>query len=173
MKSILKKNLIVFSAVFMTFTGLLSNVVPVYAASGDTTVYLTKTGNCYHADGCSHLRKSKIETTLQTAVNKGMKPCSDCNPPTLDTTDGANSKTSTAATTSSKKNNNASNAKKNGSSKSAKVESSYVLNTSSKKFHVSTCSAASKIKSANKEEYSGTRDELIAQGYTPCKMCNP
>ncbi len=176
MKSIVKKNLIVLSAVFMMFTGVLFNVMPVYAASGDTTVYLTKTGKCYHADGCSNLRKSKIETTLQNAVNKGKKPCSNCNPPTLDTTSEANSKSSTAdtsATTSSKKNNTTSDIKKNGSSKATSSESSYLLNTSSKKFHKSSCSAASKIKAASKDEYTGTRDELIAQGYTPCKVCNP
>lgn len=29
------------------------------------------------------------------------------------------------------------------------------------------------MKGANKEEYTGSRDELIAQGYDPCKKCNP
>ena len=29
------------------------------------------------------------------------------------------------------------------------------------------------MKEANKEEYTGSRDELIAQGYDPCKKCNP
>ena len=53
------------------------------AASGDTTVYITKTGECYHSDGCSSLSKSKIETTLENASGK-YRPCSKCNPPIID-----------------------------------------------------------------------------------------
>lgn len=29
------------------------------------------------------------------------------------------------------------------------------------------------MKEENKQEYSGSRDDLIAQGYEPCKKCNP
>lgn len=57
------------------------------------------------------------------------------------------------------------------SSENAKVE--YILNTNSKKFHKPSCSSASSIKSENKEVYTGSRDDLIAQGYDPCKKCNP
>lgn len=52
------------------------------AASGDTIVYITRTGECYHRAGCSSL-KSKIETTLQQAVSDGYRACSKCNPPIL------------------------------------------------------------------------------------------
>ena len=55
----------------------------------------------------------------------------------------------------------------------AKQTSTYILNTNSKKFHKPGCSAASQIKAANKDEFTGTRDEVIAKGYEPCKKCNP
>ena len=49
-------------------------------ASNDATVYITKSGKCYHSQGCSYL-KSCIETTLSEAKSKGLRPCSRCNPP--------------------------------------------------------------------------------------------
>lgn len=55
-----------------------------YAASGDTIVYITSTGEKYHNLGCRHLSKSCIETSLQAAVNGGYTPCKTCHPPTLD-----------------------------------------------------------------------------------------
>ncbi len=81
---------------------LFGTIVPdniVNAASGDTIVYITKSGECYHTSGCSSLRKSKIETTLQNAVDKGLRPCSKCKPGSLDAT----STTSTASSQSTSK----------------------------------------------------------------------
>jgi len=49
----------------------------------------------------------------------------------------------------------------------------YVLNTSSKKFHLPDCSSVSNIKKSNLEKFTGTRDELIKQGYDPCGSCEP
>lgn len=49
----------------------------------------------------------------------------------------------------------------------------YVLNTSSRKFHKPDCSGAAKIKEENKSDYTGTRENIIAQGYSPCGQCNP
>lgn len=65
----------------LILVSLLSSVA--YAASGDTIVYRTKTGECYHTKNCSYL-KSSYELTLQDAVNRGLRPCSRCHPPTLD-----------------------------------------------------------------------------------------
>lgn len=47
-----------------------------------------------------------------------------------------------------------------------------ILNTNTKKYHEASCSSVSKIKAANKQEYRGTIDALIAQGYSPCKICH-
>ena len=51
--------------------------------SGDTIVYVTRTGSKYHRDGCGSLSKSKIEITLKEAVEEGYEPCKRCKPPRL------------------------------------------------------------------------------------------
>lgn len=51
--------------------------------------------------------------------------------------------------------------------------SSYVINTSSKKFHTADCKNANKISDKNKKIVNESRDELIADGYEPSKCCNP
>ena len=50
---------------------------------------------------------------------------------------------------------------------------SYVLNTSSRKFHLPACSGAASISEANRQEYAGSRADLVAQGYSPCGTCKP
>ena len=52
-------------------------------------------------------------------------------------------------------------------------KTTYVLNTNTKRFHRSTCYEVKKIKSSNKKTYTGTRKDVIAKGYSPCKKCNP
>ena len=52
-------------------------------------------------------------------------------------------------------------------------EQDYVLNTNSKKFHYSWCDSVEDTSARNKEDYYGTRDELISEGYEPCGACNP
>ena len=49
----------------------------------------------------------------------------------------------------------------------------YILNTNSKKFHKEDCSSGKRIGDKNKSAYTGQRDELISQGYTPAECCNP
>ena len=49
----------------------------------------------------------------------------------------------------------------------------YILNKSSKKFHLPTCSSASSISEKNKELYYGDRQSLMADGYTACGFCKP
>ena len=49
---------------------------------------------------------------------------------------------------------------------------SYVGNSNSGKFHVSSCSSVSKMSENNKVFFS-SREDAINQGYVPCKRCNP
>ena len=49
----------------------------------------------------------------------------------------------------------------------------YVLNTSSKKFHDPDCSNADNISQKNREEITCTREELLYRGYEPCGVCKP
>ena len=50
---------------------------------------------------------------------------------------------------------------------------SYILNVNSKKFHKYDCSLADDIKIENRKDFQGSREALIADGYSPCKNCNP
>lgn len=56
---------------------------------------------------------------------------------------------------------------------SASEQQDYILNVKNKKFHKPDCSAASDISNANKQDFTGTRDQLIARGYSPCGICKP
>lgn len=49
----------------------------------------------------------------------------------------------------------------------------YILNNSTHKFHRPGCSSAARISSRNREEYTGSRNSLISDGYSPCKKCSP
>lgn len=49
----------------------------------------------------------------------------------------------------------------------------YILNINSKKFHYPNCPSVKRMKESNKEYYTGSRDDLIARGFDPCKNCNP
>lgn len=53
------------------------------------------------------------------------------------------------------------------------VGTDYILNTNTDKFHYPDCRSVKQMKAKNRKEYTGTREELIAQGYDPCGNCNP
>ncbi len=54
-----------------------------YAPGGrdavETTVYVTRTGACYHRAGCSYLGSSSMPMPLSQAKQR-YRPCSRCNP---------------------------------------------------------------------------------------------
>lgn len=49
----------------------------------------------------------------------------------------------------------------------------YILNTESKKFHKPTCASAAKLDESKKETYTGDREWLIEEEYSPCGSCKP
>ena len=49
----------------------------------------------------------------------------------------------------------------------------YIANKNTKKFHLPSCASVTDMKEENKLYFNGTREELIEQGYVPCKRCNP
>lgn len=53
------------------------------------------------------------------------------------------------------------------------TETGYVLNTHTMKFHRPDCDAVQKMSSSNREDSSLSREELIAEGYSPCGLCKP
>lgn len=56
---------------------------------------------------------------------------------------------------------------------SAEEQGTYVLNTSSMKFHEPDCSGVASMSDANRQDYTGSRQDLIDQGYAPCGICKP
>lgn len=57
---------------------------PTISASTETqslTVYVTRTGEKYHRDGCRYLKKSKTAVLLSELDPKKYSPCSVCQPP--------------------------------------------------------------------------------------------
>ena len=61
----------------------------------------------------------------------------------------------------------------NSGSRQAADTSEYVANKNTRKFHYPSCDSVSDMKEKNKWYFEGTREELIDQGYVPCKRCNP
>lgn len=59
------------------------------------------------------------------------------------------------------------------SSEQNSAEGEYILNTNTKKFHLPDCSSVTDMDEDNREEFSGSREELIDMGYEPCGRCNP
>lgn len=48
-------------------------------------------------------------------------------------------------------------------------QSDYVVNKNTGKFHYPSCNSVKQMSEKNKWYYTGTRDDLIYQGYEPCK----
>lgn len=53
------------------------------------------------------------------------------------------------------------------------TEEQYVLNTNTRKFHRPDCESVEKIADKNKRISDKTRENLLEEGYEPCKNCNP
>jgi micrococcal nuclease len=71
------------SVISLTVFFFLSLSAACWGADGDLTVYVTHTGERYHREGCSSLRRSRIPISLGEAARSGYEPCSICKPPRL------------------------------------------------------------------------------------------
>ena len=60
-----------------------------------------------------------------------------------------------------------------GVSGSQSEETEYVLNTGTRRFHKPDCSSVKEMKQENRENFFGTREELLEEGYEPCGRCRP
>lgn len=90
-------------------------------------------------------------------------------------TDGAMSANDTASSleTSAQNNEAAAQVQTDGTGGTDQTSASYILNSNTMKFHKPSCSSIKQMSDANKTEYTGNREDLISQGYEPCKRCNP
>lgn len=50
---------------------------------------------------------------------------------------------------------------------------SYVLNTNRHKFHLPGCPSVETISPKNRKDVNESREQIISEGYAPCKRCNP
>lgn len=57
--------------------------------------------------------------------------------------------------------------------KKTEEKNTYILNTNTKKFHQPSCASADDIQSENRKKFTGSRKELIQEGYEPCGRCKP
>lgn len=55
----------------------------------------------------------------------------------------------------------------------AYIDGMYVLNTKTRKFHLSNCLTTLAIDPENREHSTRSPEELIKMGYKPCGQCNP
>lgn len=53
------------------------------------------------------------------------------------------------------------------------ADRTYILNTSTMKYHRPTCSSVDDMAVENKSEYTGKADDVEAMGYEPCQRCHP
>lgn len=60
-----------------------------------------------------------------------------------------------------------------GNTNTSDEKMTYILNTNTHKFHLPECTGATDIKDNNRQEYTGTREELLREGYEPCGRCHP
>lgn len=49
----------------------------------------------------------------------------------------------------------------------------YILNTNTKKFHYPSCPSVDQMNPSNREEFFGSREDVLAKSYDPCGRCNP
>jgi methylphosphotriester-DNA--protein-cysteine methyltransferase len=74
-----------FLAALLMLSPALAMAQAVPQATGEETVYVTKTGKKYHLETCPNLKHSKVKMPikLKDAVKAGYAPCKVCHPPTL------------------------------------------------------------------------------------------
>ena len=111
-------------------------------------------------------KQDKVSIDYLTGES-ALKSSSKSSKSTKSSASSKSSSSSSAKSSSSK----SSAAKSSGSS--SKSSTSYVLNTSSKKFHYSYCSAVSRMADKNKSVVKWSRSSIISKGYDPCGICNP
>lgn len=56
---------------------------------------------------------------------------------------------------------------------SEKIENVYIVNTNTGKFHRPGCPSVEQMSEHNKRKFVGSSDDLVSDGYEPCKRCEP
>ena len=121
---------------------------------------------CGSVDQMKEKNKWYFQGTCQEAMDMGYTPCKNCNPDA-----GLKEKESKKS-----EEGNRNKSKDEEETKAPKKEEKthdYVLNKNTKKFHYTWCRSVKQMKDSNKKYFTGTRQEVIDKGYSPCGNCNP
>ena len=142
-----------------------SSGVPNVATGGEATT--TRTGATPNTTG------KEANSASAKSPNGNARSESTNNTTSKGDAENSQSNRATNATDSSDAKNPSNGAGSEEGSATSYGSQEYVLNTKSMKFHRPTCSSVDDIADNNKQEATATRDELISEGYSPCKQCNP
>ena len=149
------------------------NDVPIPAG---TSYVLNTNSKKFHVQGCGSVKDMNAKNmqfstaSADELMKAGYKPCQRCcsSVTTISNTSSAQEVAAVTAVASTQAATPTTQAQATVSG-----GGSYVLNTNSKKFHYPSCSSVGDMSSKNRRDVSMSRDEIIAQGFVPCKRCNP
>lgn len=68
---------------------------------------------------------------------------------------------------------NAGGGNASGTAGASTTSGSYVLNKNKHKFHLPGCPSVETISPKNRKDVNESREQIISEGYAPCKRCNP
>lgn len=142
-----------------------SSDVPSVVTGGEATT--TNTGAAPNATG----EEANSASTKESGGNTRSESTNNTTPKG-NTESSQTNQANNAAGSSDTKNSSSDAGSKEASATSSELKE-YVLNTKSMKFHRPSCSSVNDIADSNKQEALATRNELISEGYSPCKQCNP
>ena len=143
-----------------------------------TAFVLNTNSKKFHLPNCDSVKDMSAKNmqfsnlTAGELQNKGYVPCKKCCSG-VSVQKSVSQKDSDSITHNNSTQNNVT---QNNVTQSGVTQSSvgvYVLNTNSHKFHIPTCSSVGDMSSKNRQDVNLSRDEILAQGYVPCKRCNP
>ena len=160
-----------------------ADAVPMAAS----TAYVLNTNTKkFHWPQCASVsqmkEKNRQDTTMSydEIIEKGYVPCKNCNPSREDIISGAKPegrdlKTSLNAARESARQAGGVNGSQAAGliSGDRTAEITYVVNINTRKFHYPTCSSVSDMKEKNRQDSTKTREQLVEEGFVPCKRCNP
>lgn len=118
----------------------------------------------------SRLRDAGV-TTFRTDMQGEITAVSDGQ--TINFSTAKNAAAETLANAGAGQNANQTGGGNAGGAAGAGTTSSYVLNTNSHKFHRPSCSSVDTISPKNRKDVNESREQIIREGYAPCKRCNP
>ena len=149
-------------------TAFLLGSYPALPANAEEITYVLNTNTKkFHRPDCSSVSSMKSKNRYDSTQSyeeitaAGYVPCKNCKPqPVSGSASTTNTRSASAAVSVS-------------SASQQNTEVTYVLNTNTKKFHLPGCSSVSAMKQKNRSDTSMSYEEVIRQGYEPCKKCNP